>query len=193
MLRTWRWPRFSPSARRFLCGKALFSFDVLLVQSVKNLPVMQETQFQSLCWEDPLEKGMAIHSSILAWRIPWTEGPGRLQSMGLRRVRHNWATKFIHSGWFDEPNWAEVWEDPMLVREAAEMKGQGRISSFSPSPGMHHLKTNTRAPWWSTRPPHPLWARSGVLKSWQQNSFNSPKVCLSDLIQRSEVTHSFFL
>ena len=45
---------------------------------VKNLPAMQETQLQSLVWEDPLEKGMATHSSILAWEIPWTEEPGRL-------------------------------------------------------------------------------------------------------------------
>ena len=51
---------------------------------VKNLPAMWETQVQSLGWEDPLEKGMATHSSILAWRIPWTEEPGRLQSMGSR-------------------------------------------------------------------------------------------------------------
>ena len=49
---------------------------------VKNLPAMQETWVQSLGWEDPLEKGMATQSSILAWRILWTEGPGRLQSMG---------------------------------------------------------------------------------------------------------------
>ena len=49
-----------------------------MVQIVKNLPAMQETQVQSLGWEDPLEKGMATHSSILAWRIPWTEEPGRL-------------------------------------------------------------------------------------------------------------------
>ena len=49
-----------------------------------NLPVMQETPVQSLHWEDPLEKGMATHSSILAWRIPWTEEPGGLQSMGLQ-------------------------------------------------------------------------------------------------------------
>ena len=48
---------------------------------VKNLPAMLETQVQSLGWEDPLEKGMAIHSSILAWRIPWTEEPGRLQQI----------------------------------------------------------------------------------------------------------------
>ena len=57
-----------------------------LAQMVKNLSAMQETQVQLLGQEDPLEKGMATHSSILAWRIPWTEGPGRLPSMGLQRV-----------------------------------------------------------------------------------------------------------
>ena len=56
---------------------------------VKNTPVMQETRVQSLGEEDPLEKGMATHTSILAWRIPWTEKPGGLQSMELQRVRHN--------------------------------------------------------------------------------------------------------
>ena len=56
---------------------------------VKNLPAMQETQLQSLGWEDPLEKGMATHSNILTWRIPWTEKPGGLQSMGLQRVGHD--------------------------------------------------------------------------------------------------------
>ena len=59
---------------------------------VKNLPAMQETQVQSLGREDPLEKGMATHSSILAWRIPWTGEPGGLQSLGSQRVRHDWAT-----------------------------------------------------------------------------------------------------
>ena len=63
----------------------------------KNLPAMQETQIQSLGWEDPLEKEMAIHFSILAWRIPWTEEPGRLQSMGSQRVRQNWATEYTHT------------------------------------------------------------------------------------------------
>ena len=57
---------------------------------------MQETWVQSLGWEDPLEKGMSTHSSILAWRIPWTEEPGRLQSMGSQRVGHNWATNTFH-------------------------------------------------------------------------------------------------
>ena len=59
---------------------------------VKRLPTMWETRVRSLGWEDPLEKEMATHSSILAWKIPWTEEPGRLQSMGLKRVRHDWAT-----------------------------------------------------------------------------------------------------
>ena len=56
---------------------------------VKNLPAMQETGVRSLDQEDPLEKGMAVHSRILAWRIPWTEEPGRLQSMGSQRVGHD--------------------------------------------------------------------------------------------------------
>ena len=53
-----------------------------MAQRVKNLPAMQETQVLSLGWEDPLEKGVATHSSILAWEIPWTEEPGALQPMG---------------------------------------------------------------------------------------------------------------
>ena len=61
----------------------------LVAQTVKNLPAMQETWVRSLGWEDPLEEGMATHSSILAWRIPWTEEPGGLQSTGSQRVRYN--------------------------------------------------------------------------------------------------------
>ena len=57
-----------------------------MVQTVKNLPAMQVTWVRSLGWEESLQKGMAAHSSILAWRIPWTEEPGGLQSMGLQRV-----------------------------------------------------------------------------------------------------------
>ena len=63
-----------------------------MAQTVKNLPAMQETQVPSLDWEDPLEKGMAAHSSILAWRIPWTYEPDGLQSMGSQRVRHSRGT-----------------------------------------------------------------------------------------------------
>ena len=60
-----------------------------MAQTVKNLPGMQETWIQSMGWEDPLEKGMATHPNILAWRIPWTEELGRLQSMGSQRVGHD--------------------------------------------------------------------------------------------------------
>ena len=60
--------------------------DFLVAQSVKNLPAMQETRVQFLGWEDPLKKEMAIHSSILAWRIPWRVEPGRLQSMGSQEL-----------------------------------------------------------------------------------------------------------
>ena len=61
----------------------------LVAQMVKRLSTMWETWVQSLGWEDPLEKEMAIHSSTIAWKIPWTEQPGRLQSMRSQRVRHN--------------------------------------------------------------------------------------------------------
>ena len=64
----------------------------LVAQRLKHLPAMWETWVPSLGWEDPLEKEMATHSSILAWWIPWTEEPGGLQSTGLQRVRHGWAT-----------------------------------------------------------------------------------------------------
>ena len=57
----------------------------------KESPAMQETRVQTLGQEDPLEEGMATHSSILAWRIPWTEEPGGLQSTGLQRIWHNWS------------------------------------------------------------------------------------------------------
>ena len=64
----------------------------LETQRLKRLPAMWETQVWTLGWEDPLEKEMATHSSILAWRIPWTEEPGGLPSTGLQRVGHDWAT-----------------------------------------------------------------------------------------------------
>ena len=81
------WVRF-PDTGMFnnFPGNSLTS---LLAQMVKRLPTVRETWVRFLGWEDPLEKEMAAHSSILAWKIPWTEEPGRLQSMGLQRVRHD--------------------------------------------------------------------------------------------------------
>ena len=66
---------------RNLCPVCVSKRKAFVAQMVKNLPAVQETQVQPLGWEDPLEKGMATHSSILAWRIPWTEEPGGLQCM----------------------------------------------------------------------------------------------------------------
>ena len=76
---------FFISVTTFLISSISFGFS-LVAQMVKNPPAMQETQVQSLGQEDPLEKGMATHSSILALRTPWTEKPGELQSMGSQRV-----------------------------------------------------------------------------------------------------------
>ena len=61
----------------------------LVAQMLKNLPAVQDTQVRSLSWEDPLDKEMATHSSVLAWKVPWTEEPGGLQSMGSQRVGHD--------------------------------------------------------------------------------------------------------
>ena len=72
-----------------LCKSLYHNRDSLVAQSVKNMPAVQETQVQSLGWEDPLEKEMATHSSILAWKISWTQEAGGLQSMGSQRVGHD--------------------------------------------------------------------------------------------------------
>ena len=69
--------------------KDILKWASLVAQTVEHLPAVRETQVRSLGWEDPLEKEMATHSSILAWRIPWTEEPGGLQSTGSQRVGHD--------------------------------------------------------------------------------------------------------
>ena len=77
--------------------KDAYSLASLVAQMVKRLPAMWETQVRSLGWEDSLEKEVATHSSTLAWRIPWTEEPGRLRSMGSQRVRHDFTFTFHYS------------------------------------------------------------------------------------------------
>ena len=69
-----------------------------MIQMLKNLPAMQETRFQSLGQEDPLEKGMATHSCILAWTIPWIEEPGGLKSMGSQKGGHDRAANTTQRG-----------------------------------------------------------------------------------------------
>ena len=74
----------------------------MVAQRLKSLPGMQETQVQSLGWEDPLEKEMATHSSTLAWKIPWMEQPGGIQSTGSQRVGHDRVTSLSHPLHFGE-------------------------------------------------------------------------------------------
>ena len=87
----------------------------LVAQLVKNPPAVQETWVRSLGWEDPLKKEMATHSSILAWRIPWTVEPGRLESMGLQRVGHDRVTNaftFLQ---------AHFWKSEKIIRKPDQL------------------------------------------------------------------------
>ena len=90
-----------PDIRRevliFHCWRWCYPWASLVAKTVRNPPAMRETWVWSLGWEDPLEESMATHSSILAWRIPWMEEPGKLPSIGSQRVGHDWMTK--HSTW----------------------------------------------------------------------------------------------
>ena len=114
-----------------------------VAQTVYNLPAIQEIRVQSLGQEDPLEEKKATHSSIFAWRIPWTEEAGRLQSMGSQRVGHNWATNniftfFFHWGLGEErqgsshtpcyAGWIQNWGPRHMKRTEAKLtKGTGRM------------------------------------------------------------------
>ena len=82
-------------------GHTIWAF--LVAQTVENLPAMRETWVQPLGQEDPLEKRMATHSSILAWRIPWTEEPGGSQFMGSQRVEYDWVTNTFTRGHLIKP------------------------------------------------------------------------------------------
>ena len=101
----------------------------LVVQMVKRLPTMRETRVRSLGWEDALEKEMATHSSTLDWKIPWTEEPGRLQSMGSQRVRHHWVTS--GSFFLSLETWTimitQFWQSPNQKCLLCSTRWQSRI------------------------------------------------------------------
>ena len=124
----------------------------LVAQIIKNLPAIQETQVQSLGWEDPLQKGNDTHSSIPAWRIPCTEESGGLQSMGSQRDGHNWATNILDFRWLSgkEPAcqcrwcmghrfhlwvrkipWRKEWQ-PTQVFLSGEFHAQKSLVGYSP-------------------------------------------------------------
>ena len=143
------------------CGCHL-AWASLVAQTVKNLPVMWETQVQSLGWEDPLEKGMATHSSILAWRILWTEEPVWLLSTGLQRVIHDLVTDtftlFHFLRWKDFPGDASGKEPTCHCR-------RHKRHGFNPYVGKNPLKEGMvthsnilawRVPW--TEEPGELWS-----------------------------------
>ena len=99
----------------------------LVAQMVKRLPTMRETRVQSP-WEDLLEKEMTTHSSILAWKIPWMEEPGRLQPMGSQRVGQDWATSHSH---FPFIHWRRKWQ-PTPVFWPGESHGWRNLVGYSP-------------------------------------------------------------
>ena len=102
LTRNWTWAPALGMQSLSHCTTCAFWFDIssaiyLVVQRVKSLTAMWESWVLSLGQEDPLEKEMPTHSSILAWKIPWMEEFGRLQAIGLQRVGHDWATSLTHS------------------------------------------------------------------------------------------------
>ena len=99
---TWRMKIWQCIRMSAICKCHSLHSASLVGSAVKNLPAMQETWVPSLGWEDLLEKETATDSSTLVWRIPWTEEPGRLQSMGSQRVGHDWATSLS----LNPPNWS---------------------------------------------------------------------------------------
>ena len=125
---------------------------------VKNLPTMQETWVWSLGWEDPLEKGKATHSSVLAWRILWTEEPGRLWCMVSQRFVHDWATLYtpVHK---DFPCGSVLKNPPANAGDVGSIPGSGR------SPGRGHGK-----PLQYSGLQNPMDRRA-----WQLQSIGSPK------------------
>ena len=125
-------------------------------QTVKHLPAMRETWVQSLGWEDPLEKEMAPHSSILAWKMPWTEEPGRLQSIGSQRVGHDWENSLrftsiivnttqvhIHICW-----WVNRHNNTFLKKENKIITRKNSVQGLSISiPLQCHLFCVSLTPW----------------------------------------------
>ena len=130
------------------CLKKTLTMAYLVAQMVKNLTAMQETQVWSLGWEDPLEKRIATHFHILAWRIPWTTKSGGLKSMGSQRAGHDWATKHtaytmalkqetdgLQTGHLQSSSlllpWRRKWQ-PTPVLLPGEFQGQRSLAGYSP-------------------------------------------------------------
>ena len=115
----------------------LYSVTSLVTQMLKNLPAMQETWFQSLGWEDPLKKGMAIHSSILAWRIPWTEEPGGHSPRGCKQSDTTEMTECV----LTVARQAPLWDFPgRNNRVDYHFLVQGIFLAQGSNPGLLHCR-----------------------------------------------------
>ena len=115
---------------------------------VKNLPAVQEIWVQSLSQEDPLGKGMATHSSILAWRISWTEEPGGLQSLGSQRVGHNWATNtFTFFHFIHQRNPGELSNSPKWLKSSLKYHLQLKINKNIGGSGLEPKRIGRQFMW----------------------------------------------
>ena len=143
----------------------------LVAQRVRLLPTMRESRVWSLGWEDPLEKEMATHSHVLAWKIPWMKEPGRLQSMGLKRVGHDWATslhftsfRIFHSIFFFKGSHLEIkcasWE-PHSCHQGDELQ-EGGESEGRWLRRKGNIDPQLRQNWW---PAAPTWSIQGSPKT----------------------------
>ena len=151
-----RWTHYLDSALPLSTDTNWSSFQwehlgTLIAQLVKNLPVMRETWDPSLGWEDPLEKGAATHSSIMAWRIPWT-----VQSMRLQRVRHDWATfTFLFLGRkVTFTHFTSLWTLKMGVRRKMKLKDVLLFHQFLSTPQSVQSLSHVRLfaiPWIAAR------------------------------------------
>ena len=158
----------------------------LVARTIKNQPTRQETGDQSLGWEDPLEKEMATNSTILAWRIPWTEEPGRLQFMGSKRVRYNWGTntftfKPLYS-WFFMSHSLVVVKGLAWLNDAYESCHAGPpktdrswwrvLTKRSPSEeGMANHSSIL-----ASRTPRTVW-KGKKIWPWKMSTYPRPQVC----------------
>ena len=120
----------------------------LVAQTVKRLPTIQETRVRSLGRKDPLEKEMATHSSILAWKIPWTEDPGRLQSKSLvlQRVGHDWATSLHFTSCYHGVT-AHLFPTLYLVSTHRDKSGLELLVFFVYLFFFGHMARDTLVPW----------------------------------------------
>ena len=124
-------PHYSMTLKIFLRRASSHSRASLVAQMVKSLPSLQETQVQSLGWEDPLEKEMATLSSILAWRTPWKEELGRLQPMGSQRVGHDWAINTLTVMRNPKPASSNCWLLHWVAYSLSECKLLSQVRLFT--------------------------------------------------------------